>query len=445
MGTLKALLARAVTLVVGLVCGLAIAHLVIREGGETSYAAYATIVALPALVPFVDLGAGASLVNRLAGAAVPDEDLQVRYTALTVLRVMLGFASGLALLDLLAYSTGGWAWVLGDTSSPLAARVGFIAVLVYACGIPLFIGSRVLLGLERTHALVLAQGLQTPLTLLFVLITMRTTAVSDSAVPLALCAFVAMFAVLAISAALAHRLLPRTSRWLRSRLFHLRSVRGAKVMDMGWPVFVQTLATPLATQLDRIVLAHLTNAGEVARYSLAAQLYAPLLGLAGTAGVTLWPMFKRQASQGVRPRPLVLACVFGIGGALVGSVIWAVSPVMFDAISGGSVDVPPLLLLAFTVMLAAQCSLQPLGMFLMDPVGVRQQLLPVALMITANLGLSIVLAQELGAAGPVLASGVAILVFQVLPFTYFVSRRLARGNRRPVTTRGAAGGGTADW
>src|SRR4051812_14323978 len=169
MGTLKALLARAVTLVVGLVCGLAIAHLVIREGGETSYAAYATIVALPALVPFVDLGAGASLVNRLAGAAVPDEDLQVRYTALTVLRVMLGFASGLALLDLLAYSTGGWAWVLGDTSSPLAARVGFIAVLVYACGIPLFIGSRVLLGLERTHALVLAQGLQTPLTLLFVL------------------------------------------------------------------------------------------------------------------------------------------------------------------------------------------------------------------------------------------------------------------------------------
>jgi O-antigen/teichoic acid export membrane protein len=343
---------------------------------------------------------------------------------------MLCFALALALLDLLAYLTGGWGWILGDTGSSLAASVGFTGILIYALGIPLFIGNRVLVGLEKTHALILAQGLQAPLTLLLAIVAVQIAAFHTSAVPLALCAFVSMVLTLGISASLARRLLPVTSRWLRSRVLRPVSVRGMRVMDTGWPVFIQTLATPLATQLDRIVLAHVAGAGEVAKYSLAAQLYAPLLGLAGTAGVTLWPMFQRQASQGVRPRPLILCALFGIGGGAVGLAVWGVSPLLFDVTSGGSVHVPPLLMLAFTVMLAAQCALQPLGMFLMDASGARQQILPVISMIIVNITLSFVLAQTLGASGPVMASGLAILVFQVLPFTFIVRRRMSAGTRR---------------
>ncbi len=64
-----------------------------------------------------------------------------------------------------------------------------------------------------------------------------------------------------------------------------------------------------------------------------------------------------------------------------------------------------------------------------DERGLRFQVVPVLLMTVSNVALSWVLIEPLGAAGPVVGSAVAILVFQVVPNSIWVARDL-RARRR---------------
>ena len=53
-------------------------------------------------------------------------------------------------------------------------------------------------------------------------------------------------------------------------------------------------------------------------------------------------------------------------------------------------------------------------------------MLPILLLVPANVGLSWVLVGPLGAAGPVIGSAVTVFALQVLPDLYYVRRDLAR-------------------
>ena len=70
--------------------------------------------------------------------------------------------------------------------------------------------------------------------------------------------------------------------------------------------------------------------------------------------------------------------------------------------------------------------------FLTDGAGLRFQAFMILLMLPTKVGISLLLAREVGAVGPVAGSVVTVLVFQVLANVWYVRRR-SRRSPAPVT------------
>jgi hypothetical protein len=111
-------------------------------------------------------------------------------------------------------------------------------------------------------------------------------------------------------------------------------------------------------------------------------------------------------------------------------VIILVQEPVFQLLSQGQLQVGMLLLAAFALETCVQAALYPIGMSMMDVRGVRFQVLPIACAVLANITLSLGLAASLGATGPVLATAAATLVFQLVPFAWYVRRRDRRAASR---------------
>jgi O-antigen/teichoic acid export membrane protein len=409
MNMLKVVGARGFTMVIGLICGFLTTGLVIRDAGVETYAFYSFLIAIPALVPFTDLGAGAALVNRIAGSKKPDDDDAVRRTMLSIVRIMLGSAAALAIINAVLFLTGGWSVVLGSVADiDHAESVAFLCVMLFALSIPFSIGARIFLGLEKQHRLVLLQGIQSPLTLGLV----------SAYISLAIVAIVGLLG--------ASRFLPSSIRWTAANLSRVRGVKGTRVMDIGLPLLVQTIASPVASQLGRFILAQTVTAHQLAIYGMAAQVFFALQGVIAMAGMTLWPVFARQRANGERARPFAISAMFAGGAAVCALIVCVASGPFFALISNGEIVVPWSVLIAFSAVLIVQAALYPLGMYLMDKDGARFQTVPVLVMVIVNIGLSVILAPILGVVGPIIATAVATFTCQVVPFAIHIAGRIRR-------------------
>jgi O-antigen/teichoic acid export membrane protein len=410
-------------MMVALVCGFLTTHIVIQDAGVAVYALFSFLIAIPALVPFTDLGAGAALVNKIAGSRDADGDDEVRFTALSISRIMISSALVLIAVNAAMYLTGLWGPILGAVRGvENAETVAFISVLIFALSIPFSIGSRVFLGLERAHVLVLIQGIQAPATLMFVFLATRIAPEASGAF-LSIAAFASLLLVSIAAFIGARSVLRSTFRWVGLNLSHFRRTRGSRVMHIGLPLLVQTIAAPIALQFGRFILAQTVSAEDLAVYGVAAQVYFALQSLISMAGLTLWPMFARQRANGQRARPFAISAAFAGAAALCAAAVWLLSEPFFRLLSGGELRVPEEVLLGFSLVLVIQAALYPLGMFLMDEAGARFQTVPVLLMVTLNVSLSFFLASSIGVPGPLFATAIATLVCQVVPYTIYIKRR----------------------
>jgi len=91
---------------------------------------------------------------------------------------------------------------------------------------------------------------------------------------------------------------------------------------------------------------------------------------------------------------------------------------------------------AFVLFVGLQAAKYPIGMYMTDKTGLTFQVAPILVMVPLTLGLSWFLIGEIGAAGPVLGSAIAVALCQVVPNLWYVSRDLSR--RRAEADRQAA-------
>lgn len=427
MNALHALIAKAGTMAVSLVCGVLTTRLILSEAGVEHYALYALLTVLPSLLAFTDLGAGAVIVNGVATSEDPRHDQQLTAQLTSVGRILVGFASTLMLVNTLMLTTGGWGLALGDAGGLMHAGLAAWACLTVFClGIPVGIWVRILLGQRRNHVVILLQGLISPLTLLGVFLLTRLPAGEGHGF-LAVASYVASFIVSAIGLALTWRstspLIPRAA----SMVPHPRRHPGARVMDVGWPMLAQLLSYPIAVSTQRYVLAQSGNAGQVAEYGVVAQVFLALNGLVLAAGLALWPLYSRQRHLGeLRRGPARMAWLFAGSVAAATALVWLLEEPIFAFITNGHVDVSGATVLSFGFMVTCVAGVYPLGMFIMDKAGIRFQVVPTLAMAISSLALSIALAPVLGAAGPPLGNAVAILVFQIVPFAIYIARHRER-------------------
>lgn len=408
------------------VLGIVVTRLLIEEYGEAAYAQYALIVGIATLLPFIDLGLGAAIMNAAAAAEDPRDDERLHLTLVSSLRLLGLSASVVVGAAALITALGIWPVLLGDAIDGDGAITAGLCLGVIGLTLLVAVGQRLLAGLGRYVWVVVINAFQTPMVLL-VLAVMIVTGLGDG-VYLALVAYVVTAVLAAFSLWQANRIVrPTYGRALRDA-FRFRQVRGASVYDTAWPMLVVTVAGALALQTDRLVLSHVSTIDALAEYSLAWQIFNPAVAIVATATVALWPIFARARAQGVASEvsPERMAALFG-GTAVVAVIVLAlVSGLLTDLASGGRIELSRGLVLGFAALVVVQAVKFPLGTYLTDPAGLRFQAAMISIMLPVKILVSLWLAGWLGAVGPVLGSILGVSLFEAVANLWFIRRRRAR-------------------
>ena len=403
---------RAVTLPVVALAGLVGVRLTVSTLGVDRYAVFALVVGLAALIPVGDLGVGAAVTDAVARR----RDLGpegVQRVLRTSLRVLVAVALALSIAGWILAALGWWAPLLGVPHSGDVEVASGLAVMLYAAGLPMGLSRNVLLGAERNDIALVFQAGSSVLALIVVL-----TAAATHAPLWAFAAAPSAGAVIA-SAAAWPRASAESGLLLTETVLSalLRGHPGARIAHLAGPMLVITTALPIAYQSDRLLLSHLSNLGQVAVYAVAAQIFGPLLGLVGAAGISLWPLFaRRRANQPVSRHELIrLTAAFTLAGALLAIALVVAGPRVAQFVSTGKIYVGPGVFASFGLLLVVNASWWPTGMLLTDRDGLRFQALCSVFMVVINVVISAALAQRIGAAGPVLGSVMAIVIALLIP------------------------------
>lgn len=399
------------------------ARLVIVHAGTTTYAFFALVTSLLAVLPFADLGTGAALVNTIAKSVNPREDDEVRNTVRTVVSTLWLSATLIVVASLALCVTSAWPSLLGDVQQqPSGLVTGIVLGLVlFAFSLPVGVGQRALVATHQSHLATLTTSLATPLTLASAALLLRTVPSRPGVVVLS-SAFGLVCAQF-VTTALAQRRTGIRLLWQPLALTRPRNMRVLARTTVPWLVI--TAGLPLGLGTDRLVLSHLVGVEGVATYSVVAQLYAPSYALVSAAALPLWALFRSQSDSNSAKR-LWLRTLGFLGGLgfLGAAALIFLGPAGVALISDGRIGAPLGLLASFGLLLFIQALHLPSGMFLTDHRGLSFQAWCVGLALPVNLILSVMLAARLGAAGPVIGSAASVLLVQAVPCFLYARRRI---------------------
>ncbi len=409
-------------------------HLMITRFGVGAYAQFGLLATMGALLPFADLGLSAAVMNGIAESPDPRRDPRVQAVLTSALRLLLLSALALAAAAGAATAFGLWPVLLGQG---LLAHGGSAAALgcglVFALTLPLGVGQRILTGLHRNQLQVGLQALAAPFLLAGVGLLVLA---GRGGWFLPVLSYLASAVVALACVLLAARVLGPALGRAVADVPRLRAVNGVPVMGVAGPMLAQMLALPVALQTDRLLLSHLAGTAELAQYNLGAQLFGLVVQTINSAGIALWPVFAAARARGQLRSPLPAAAAFTGGGLALALALAAILPWVTPVLTDGRVRLDGWVVAGFVLFVAGQAAKYPLGMYMTDRAGLRFQVAPILVMVPVNLGLSWVATLALGAAGPILGSGVCVLACQVLPNLWYVRRDLARraaaGQDRPA-------------
>ncbi|WP_191564284.1 oligosaccharide flippase family protein [Janibacter melonis] len=401
-------------------CWLVAARILIGDVDATGYATYMLVAGLVTVLPFADLGMGASVMDAFARRGEPNAPDPVRVFAKTW-KLLCFSALVIAVVGVAMGVAGFWTTLLGLPASRSLNSTISICTVLLAIGVPLGLGQRVLTGLGKNHYTIFFQSLSAVVMFALVLILSQT---ESSVHAYVLAPFSGLLIANFLSLIVALRL--SEVRFREEILAVSRSgLSDISVRKVAGPMLVITLVLPLAYQMDRVILSHAASSDAVAQYSLSYQLFAPLLGVLGSAGAALWPIFAKQRTMAMGLRRSTVALAEGsflaVGSCMaIGLVL--VTPYVAGAVSSSQVHISAGLTVAFATLLVLQAASYPLAMVLTSAHELRIQAVLHVGMLLANLPLSVVLAFRLGASGPVIASLLSVAVALFIPQVWRVLR-----------------------
>ena len=407
------------------IIGIVNSRLIIQNFGTDAYAQYGLLAALPALLPFADLGIAAVAINAVAGSSDPRSDPVVRRTLTTAFRILLLSGATIIGIGIVISVLGWWPLLLGQGLLPDGGSLAAMLCLgTFGLVLPLSVGSRILVGLGKTSTQVASQAVVAPAMFLGIATLVALSAPAGSFI--AILSYIANGLASLICLLVAARMIkPQVGAALREVPFP-RRYPGVPAIGVAWPMLVQMVALPIAMQTDRLLLSHLTTGTELAQYNLASQLFGLAVQTIAAAGVALWPIYARARSERRVESPLKPTIWFLAGGLAIGLALAVLSPWLTMFIAGDALTLDPWLIGGFVVFVALQAAKYPVGMYMTDQRGLTFQVWPILASIPLNLGLSWWLIGVVGAGGPIIGSAVSVLLCQVIPNLWFVSRDLRR-------------------
>ena len=427
MGRVLAVVGGARILVLPLtgLCNLAIARLVTEAVGIDQFGVVMLVATLSQLLMFADLGTGAAVATARAQASETEGGLDnFRGTALTAIRTTLVSGAFLGVGAAAVGVIGAWPSILGFENDRLASSLNVAAVLAlsaFAVALPFAVGEAVLRGGGRMHEAVLLQGIAPPTALVLTIVLRQIDAPA-----LAYALVLPVGALLAaICCAVRAWTVDRESvRSLISRALRPRRFPGLPIAATAVPMFVVMIGLPIALQSDRIIIAHRLDPASLSNYSYASQLYLPLWSVVSIAALAMWPHFASGAQDraALRKGWLTGLLILSGTGAVMAACFLLLARYLIGWMSAGQGTPSWSLLTAFAALLVVQSIHVTTGILLIAPDKLRFQAFCVVALVITNVPLSWVLTPMLGAAGPVYASAITVLMCQLIPGVIIAAR-----------------------
>lgn len=401
-------------LTVSLIANVAVIAIFTSQFGVASYAAYAVVASLINLLPFADLGLGASVVNSTSdhhAGLIPGKTYG-RHLARTR-DILLLVALIIVAIDLILFFTNRWPTILGVVGAESGVAGGAAYTLgCVALAIPLGIGARILQGRSQV-LLVVKLGLLGPTLQIF---AVGIFWISDSPPWLY---FLGPGTAYLVVALLTFIVGMRHSGVKSSPLFRaFRKVgRDVRLADTALPFLVISIGMALGFQSHRLLLAHFGTANDLAQYSVVAQFVGPVLAVISVVGQNLWNAYR----SGLSSRTLTLSTfsahlrLFGSLGLVCAIAVNATVPFLTLFISGGTVQ-PTLALCAAAGLYVATVAIhQPSAMLLNTSRGLWIQASAVVVVGIGSIAAIASLTSLIGATSAYLATALCMIVFQVIP------------------------------
>lgn len=392
--------------------GLVNTAIIVRETGEAVFGLVSLVTTFSLLLPFADLGIGAVVTTACSRRSDVSRDPLAVSTIQRGFRVLILVAVLISTAGILVMATNSWAMLLGSESGPADRIAITVAVVLFAAGLPMGLGLRILIGMDLNHIAVL-------LTMTNSVFTLGSTLLLG-----ALHVSPIWFAVSGAAGALAGNTLALAIALRRSGVPLRTALRRPEMAYRDQPllagslwIFVASVGLPLGLQSHRIILSHVSSPAELSRYALMAQVYAIAWMVFSTAGMALWPVFVKRRSDSRATLSLLLraVAVFGALAAIGGIVISVFGPWATSLLSGDELVASRGLAIAFSVLLFVQCLHLPAGVMLTTPREARFQSYCIMAMGILGVTLGIWWGRDYGGVGVVLAATLAVAIAQLIP------------------------------
>ena len=423
-GSTTALLGRVLSIVINLIS----LPLTVRYLGKLEYGIWVTVSTSVTMLAVLDLGIASTLTNSISKAFAADDEAMARRYFATALWMTTGVVLALALIAAAVFPLIDWASVFHlAEGSPLATATRWsvgLCVGFFLLNLPLTLANRVLSGYQENHIANKFAMLNSVLGLIAIVLTVCVHG-GLVALTLAYCAATLLGTLL-------------MNAWLS--FLHRPGIKpapsavdwriGRELFGQGSLFFVLQLAGLAVFNTDNLIIAHFLGPQEVTPYSVAWRLCGYASMFQSLLNPTVWPAYseayfrgdldwiRRQYSRIMRGSVLFVgaaAIVIGFTGRFV-IRIWA-----------GQAAVPGRLLLwcmcVWVVILSVTVNQ---AMLMAATERLRVQAVSSTIAAIANLVLSILWVQRIGALGVLLATLTTYTVFILAP-QWWETARILRG------------------
>ncbi len=401
----------------GGIVGTIAVWVIVNKFGPAGFALFSLLSTILIMLPFADLGLGASAVNIASdyeAGRLTYEQLKSRYSKIRSILSLVGAV--IIFLALLIGIFNGWTVLLGDSLDSQDAQITVtVMFIILGFSIPLGVGTRIMQGRGAMDRVTKISTLN-PLIQIFLIIPF--VLLSSSAAFVAFLPALAYFLVAAFTDYRSRRiddkilpLLPRLESLSHPISGLWKSSLSFMIMSLGMLFIFQS---------QRIILAHRSTVDALAQFALVAQYLIPVLALVVAVSQALWPKY-RNAGLGLTTamfrRHVLLFFAGGLAGsALMCFAVLAVSHGLF----GSKFDVGWRTLLAASIYLTAMAVYQPCSMVLTNPDGLRVQSVLTVLTSTSSVTLGLTLTPMLGSEGAFISAAISVIALQ-LSATYFLA------------------------
>lgn len=407
--------------------------LTLRYLGKLEYGVWITISTSVVMFSVLDLGIANTLTNFISDAYSSDdkEKAQQYFATAFWLTIIVSFV--LAAVAVLALRLVDWGSVLNLTDPVLISHSRIclaIAVVFFLLGLPLNLANRVLSGYQQVH---IANYFAMINSLMGLVAIVSVVVAHGTIVHLMLAYCIAM---LTGSVMLNVWIGAWFKPWIRPHPGKVKAGMARQMFGQGALFFVLQLTGLVVFNSDNLVITHYLGAAEVTPYSIAWRLTSYASLLQSLFVPAMWPAFSEAYFRGDLPwirktyRQIMRATLLTVGSA---ALVLGVGGRLIIRVWAGHTAVPGAALLWSMCLWSVLLSITVNQAALMAATQ-RLQLQTVAAVCaaSANIALSIVLVQRMGAIGVILATISSYVVFIIFPQTWEIGRILRGRYMKPV-------------